>query len=273
MAQEVMVRLILFLLALLGLFVLAGTFFGVLFPKAAGETRTGILGAVDKYIGKETVKAGEIFVEPAHLAAVEKLKKIIMEMKDSPDEICYKSYKLVGGSDDGNNGFEELKEKGTSIIIERAIEGMLIAVKSGADGLQEHSSEVIKGVRPCVISGGEVPRNFYGKFVEGKETNAYYRPINNKIVIAYSTKDINQNRISYDHVLDLKFRDGGIIFKTGNNICFFPTVLKPRFLSCSGDSDDGLDDNCLGATKPILSLSQGRLKECSPPLIPPKLGS
>ena len=260
------------LLAVFGLLFLAGIFFGVLFPKAAGETRKGIAGEIDKVIGKETLKAGEVFVEPYHLEVVDYLKRTIEKMRDSSVNECYLSYQYGAGSDKGKNGFPTLDEKGTSIILEAVPQGMKIYVVGGAEGLQEHSIKTIEGVSPCVISGGSVPQNFYNKFVTKQETGPYQTSVN-KIQIKYDSSGFNENRIAYDKQKFLDFEDGGLLFKAGKNICLFPTVDFSWPADCDGNSADGLDDDCLGVEKNIISLSNGRLKECGTGLTPPRLVS
>jgi hypothetical protein len=271
MASQVVGRLPFMLLAIIGLLILTGIFFGVLFPKAADESRTGIAEVLDKVVGKEKVKAGEVFVDSEHLQATDNLKSRFKRMRDSPDAECFLSYKYNGGSDSGKNGFPVLGEKGTSILLEKRTGGIMFTVIGGAEGLQEHSSELIKDVQPCVISGGNVPSNFYDKFVNKMDGGIYYNQVD-RILIGYGLDGLNENRIGYNSGDFLDFEDGGILFKKDKNICFFPTVDSSFPPGCDGSSAEGLDDDCLGVDKTIIGKSSGRLKECSVALTPPRLG-
>src|SRR3989344_4431243 len=162
MARGQIKRVIFYLLPIIVLIILASIFLVNLFPKATGQSRGAILSLADKIAGKETIKAGEIVINPAHLEAIDHLKIIIKRMISSSDSECYLSYQYGSGSDYrdnllGNNGFPSLGERGTRIVFEEISKGMRVTTFGGADGLQEYSSEVIEGVSPCVISGGSVP--------------------------------------------------------------------------------------------------------------------
>ncbi|HLC81897.1 MAG TPA: hypothetical protein VJH68_04530 [Candidatus Nanoarchaeia archaeon] len=280
MAKGQIKKVIFYLLPIIGLIVLASIFLVNLFPKAAGGSRNAILSWADKIAGKETVKAGAIVIEKTHLEAINNLKTTINKMKESSEPECYLSYQSGPGSDQGNNGFPALGQKGTKIVLEAVTSGTRVTVFGGEDGRQENSFEIIAGVTPCVISGGSVPQHFYDKFVLNTMTKAddsfgAYHVFVNKIIIAYNTEGYDENRIAYDNSGFLDFEDGGLLFKAGSDICFFPTVddiIDPSG-SCDGDSAVGLDDDCLGAKKNIISLSQGRLKQCGsgPKPVPPRL--
>ncbi len=262
------------LLAVFGLLILAGVFFGVLFPKTTMTTKSGLSEIASKIIGKEKILAGDVFVEPGHLQAIDYFKTRLVAAVDSVDDNCYVNYAYAGGSDDGRNGFPILGEKGTSLILAETAQGLRLTIIGGAEGLQEYSSEIIEGVKPCVISGGSVPANFYNKFVTGRETGTYFNPVT-KIRIKYDLSGHNENRISYDSSSFFDFEDGGLLFKKGNNLCFFPTVDDGLDLlrACDGSSSEGLDDDCLGIDKRIISLSPGRLQQCRLNLRPPGVAS
>jgi hypothetical protein len=258
-------KLLLMILAIVVLIILAAAFFfpqkGLL-PKAANTT-TSFTDIVNEAIGAKKTKAGNVEIPTNHVEAIKHLNDTIKKMKESSKEECIAYYKFGSGSDGGKNGLPELGEKGTSIIFSRESKGMRITVNGGADGIQEYSTELIEGVEPCVISGGDVPKGFHDKFFKNFQSVGYWRPVSN-IVIKYDVgkklglSAFNENRISYGGDF-IDFEDGGYIFKRKNLICFFPTNDQ---ISCDGSSSDGLGDNCLGDGNEIAAVIRSRSLSC-----------
>lgn len=228
-------------------------------------------------VGADKLKGQEPTVMKEHEEAINQLAKKIEEMAKSPDKECFGNY--------GN--LPALGEGGTQISFEVGDGKTKMVILGGAGGKQEVLRlEKELDFKPCVIAGGEVPKNFHNKFLKnpyGKYSfvpatswtyymggfGSHYTLINK---IFLTAKDKEKNSISYDGGKPAGLDDGGYLFKAKEKtICFFPTKKgsdASGIDDCDGDSPEGLDNNCLGeaegddASSVIHRLSEGRLKYC-----------
>jgi len=212
-------------------------------------------------IGAEKIDAQKPVLPREHQEAITNLKRTIESVRGK--ENCIVKYSLHT-SNKGDNGFPELGEKGTSIILKKSGGDTRLGVLGGISGKQEISRETIEGVQPCVIAGGNTAKNFYNRFVLGNTAfRSFYNPVD-QVVIAHdsSVGKFNENRIFYTGSAGFAdFKDGGWLFVSGNNICFFPTEDDFDGV-CVGDSANGLDDSCLIESSADINAVFNKVQRC-----------
>lgn len=254
-----------FLLPLVILIVVVAMYFGGSFPELKEK-----VGDVKNYVkfGAEQQLGTTPTIPPDHLDAVNKLISTMKEMKESTVPSCFANY----------GGLPDLGAKGTSVTFtyDALNDRTIVSVLGGVEGVQEISSEELKGIRPCVIAGkytneNDIARNFQYTLLTPNSNQVkgdYYMDVKT-VSIKSSTSGVNGNFIRTsepDFSFDSNnFQDGGWLFTPDNKrICFFPTTDGT---SCEGEYG-GLQDNCLadagsGDDFAVVNLlSAGKINYC-----------
>ncbi|MBI2102862.1 hypothetical protein HYT55_03415, partial [Candidatus Woesearchaeota archaeon] len=258
-------KIISYLIPLLFLILVVIWLFGGSFPGLKEK-----LGEVKNYVsfGAETELGTTPTIPPDHLRAIDKLIATMKDMQASSVSTCFANY----------GGLPDLGEKGTSVTFtyDALNDKTIVSILGGVEGVQEISSEELKGIRPCVIAGkytdeNDVADNFQYTLLTPDPHQVkgdYYMDVKT-ISIRSSTSGVNGNFIrtsepDFTFASD-NFQDGGWIFTPDNKrICFFPTTDGT---SCEGEYG-GLQDNCLadagsGDDSAIVNLlSAGNINYC-----------
>jgi hypothetical protein len=166
-------------------------------------------------IGEEQIKAGEI-IPARHTKEIRAFGEAVEKIKNGEDN-CFVQF----------SGFSPLGEKGTVITWDARGEEDSFSV-AGFDGLRldtdlnKEMNLVLRGMKPCVISGKDVPQNFFNNFLLKGTTlkNPYFSLVRNlKIKIG------EENKIETDLGGPFDFEGDEWLFGLNSSrVCFFPTA-------------------------------------------------
>ncbi len=189
-------------------------------------------------VGEKEIAADKPTLQnPQRQQEIKNLQKTIATMMNSEKKYCFASY----------GGFIPFKEGETSISLgyDQKNDETSFTIRGGIEGRQvlRDVGFTIKGMVPCVIGGSKaITHNFELSFLN-------YLPWKDKEVVLNHYNPvasilINHEGINYS-LGSLDLNDAGYLYTPDNrHICFFPTVAG--FVTCKGDSQEGLDDDCLG---------------------------
>jgi len=223
-----------------GIFLISWLFYP---SSGLGQTTTAVIDTVDEYadIGVDVVDASIVSTAASDQEAFDQFIGLLEEIREKTKEEgqtnCFAKF----------SGFPVFQSAGSSISFESrdyASSGSgydfssKIRLYGGEGGQQIVSSEVVDGIKPCLIADYPAYSHFKDIFIDAEvtfenkeiklpEEESYYTDVFSFTVYG----DGEQNHLIYGEKFD--FEDAWIFTPDGNSMCFFPTVSNLGNSDCN----------------------------------------